>query len=387
MIESKHMNLESIVITLAEKTLPQLNDQGYMNGGHNGPYYDPETPVRNTAHWITIFAYCYKKTSNPNYLAAVVKCADYLLSKDARPMGSAFYCRTNPRKDFSNGTIGQAWAIEGLVSAYQVTSDSKYLQTAKEVFLLHPFDENYKLWKVVNVDGSYRGFDMTFNHQLWFAASGYLLLKEIDDEEIRRQCDTFMDNLPNTFKTYKNGLVCHGIINPLKFKERLHNIFDLIMYKLKSFKLNSDRRYKENGYHLFNHFAFALIKNSGYNGDFFQSKQFNQSLQYCFSSELNDWLEYEPIKKDCHLMPKVKNSDINIYGYGYNGPGFELPFIKKVFLKEDAQDDFVTPVTDKQLQYTFNEMDSSFNKNVDDPATLNARLYELVRYLNLKMDE
>jgi rhamnogalacturonyl hydrolase YesR len=188
------MEIEKLLENIGQRHLLLLNENGYIPGGHNGPYYDKETPVRNTAHWSTIFAFLYRKTNKSEYLAAVEKCADYLMSEAARPMQASYFCRTNVNKDLSNGTIGQAWAIEGLVSAYKVTNNKAYIETAREVFLLHPFDERYKLWKVVNVDGSIRQFDMTFNHQLWLAASGTVLLAELPDAEIKSQCQMFFVN-------------------------------------------------------------------------------------------------------------------------------------------------------------------------------------------------
>ena len=67
------MDLQKTIIPLAEQALEQLNKCGYILGGHNGPYYDPETPVRNTAHWITTFAYCYKATNDKKYYQVTKK--------------------------------------------------------------------------------------------------------------------------------------------------------------------------------------------------------------------------------------------------------------------------------------------------------------------------
>ena len=88
-----------------------------------------------------IFAFLYKKTEQEQYRKAVEKCADYLLSEQARPMNASFYCRTNVNKDLSNGTIGQAWAIEGLVSAYKITKQKVFLEIHKlpEVLLFAQF--------------------------------------------------------------------------------------------------------------------------------------------------------------------------------------------------------------------------------------------------------
>ncbi|MGJ8682612.1 hypothetical protein [Paraglaciecola sp.] len=377
------MNLEQILENIAEQHLPLLEEHGFIPGGHNGPYYDKETPVRNTAHWSTIFAYLYQKTQRPDYLQAVISCADYLMSVPARPMQASFYCRTNINKDLSNGTIGQAWAIEGLVSAYKVTQQKAYLETAREVFLLHPFDERYNLWKVVNVDGSIRQFDMTFNHQLWFAASGAVLLAELDDLEIKRQCDLFFNALPSMLRIYNNGLIKHGVLNSVTFIDKLRNVFDWITYKRKSIKSGKDMRYKENGYHLFNLYAFALIKQFYGDIPLFNSDKFKKALSYCFSEQLHDSLENQDRSKDINKMPKVTTDQVNIYGYSYNGPGFELPYITKVFNNELGDNSvLISQVTKKQLEYTYNHEQKSLNIHTEDQATLEARFYEYVRYIN-----
>ncbi|MDN4504243.1 hypothetical protein QX776_17680 [Alteromonadaceae bacterium BrNp21-10] len=375
---------EKLILDLAISKLDKLIELGHMPGGHNGPYYDPETPVRNTAHWTTIFAYCYKKTADEKYLNAVKTCAKYLLSKKARPMGATFYCRTNPKKDFSNGTIGQAWAIEGLVAAYKATKQQIYLETAREVFLLHPFDEKYNLWKVVNVDGSIREFDMTFNHQLWFAASGTILLAELPDPEIKRQCQLFFDALPKKMlRTYNSGLIKHAVRNSETLKEKLKNILDWSTNKLRALKSGKDLKYKENGYHLFNLYAFAIVKQHYGNIEFFKMDKFQKALSYCFSTPLHDALEKECRSRDINKMPKVTSDKINIYGYSYNAPGFELPYIAKVFNSElDDQSVLISQVIKNQLEYTFNQQQQSFNLQTEDQETLNARIYEYVRGLD-----
>ena len=90
----------------------------------------------------------------------------------------------NPGKDFCNGLIGQSWSIEALMYAANYFDIPKILKIAKEVFLLHPFDEKSGLWRRTEVNGSFLSVDETFNHQLWFAASGSLICQISTDEEI-----------------------------------------------------------------------------------------------------------------------------------------------------------------------------------------------------------
>lgn len=143
-----------------------------------------------------------------------------------------------------------------------------------------------------------------------------------------------------------------------------------------------DIRYKENGYHMFNLYAFALIKGSGANLTLFESKKFKKCLQYCFSEELMDWLENTPFEKDVHKMPNVKHTESNIYGYPYNAPGFELPFIYKVFKHQlPDYEELTDKVMRKQLARTFNQHSLLEPTLTEDPDTMQARVYELVNSL------
>ena len=49
-------NVQTIFLDSCKRALKLQNPKGEMPAGHNGPYQDPETPIRNTAHWIVSFA-------------------------------------------------------------------------------------------------------------------------------------------------------------------------------------------------------------------------------------------------------------------------------------------------------------------------------------------
>lgn len=378
------MEMKSILDSIREKKINELDKYGYIKSGHNGPYYDTETPVRNTAHFATTFCYYYQLTKENKYFDAIKKCGDYLVSREARPMDTTFFCRSNKHKDLSNGIIGAAWAIEGLVSAYKIINDKRYIEVAKKVFLLFPFDERYNLWKVIDIDGNIRGFDTTFNHQLWFAAAGTIILSVIDDKKIRRRCDLFFNNISRIFSTYSSGLIKHSILTQETGMERVKNCLNQITQTYNKITFGKSMQYKENGYHLFNLYAFALIKDHGYAIDLFKNTMFKKSLDYAFSNELYNWLERKNNKSDINIMPQIKNRTINIYGYSYNAPGFELPYITKVF-QDNLIDKrtFVESVVQKQIDLTFDKDRISFCRNTEDENTLDSRIYELIRSLHI----
>ena len=136
--------------------------------------------------------------------------------------------------------------------------------------------------------------------------------------------------------------------------------------------------YKENGYHLFNLFAFALIKKSGYSHNFFNSSEFKRIVKYGFSDSLLRNLEKNDDGKDITGLQINTRLPINRYGYSYNAPGFEMPLIQKMFNPNDV--DLTKSIFEKQLSFTYNPNGRIFDKNTDDPLTLTARIYELSRY-------
>ncbi|WP_155851847.1 hypothetical protein [Chitinivibrio alkaliphilus] len=89
---------DTIVKKIATTYMQDLAQYGYILPGHNGPYKDPETPVRNTAHAAVVFHYLAQKTGEEKYAHALAQCGEYLLSSAARPMGQTFFCRKNYRR-------------------------------------------------------------------------------------------------------------------------------------------------------------------------------------------------------------------------------------------------------------------------------------------------
>ena len=70
-------SLDDSLIEAADASLSRQRDDGSFPPGHNGPYHDPETPVRNTAHYLYLYAALYEKTKNGAYRYAVLKSLYY----------------------------------------------------------------------------------------------------------------------------------------------------------------------------------------------------------------------------------------------------------------------------------------------------------------------
>ena len=64
-------SLHEVIVSSASAALTLQRDDGSMPAGHNGPYYDPETPVRNTAHWLITFSRAYELSGAERFLDAV----------------------------------------------------------------------------------------------------------------------------------------------------------------------------------------------------------------------------------------------------------------------------------------------------------------------------
>jgi len=352
-----------------------------MPPGHNGPYRDPETPVRNTAHWLITLSRAYEWTGKGIFLELVDKFGMFLLSNRARPHGYAFNLRTKETKDRCNGLIGQAWTFEGLVEAGRLLGDCRHTCLAEEVFFQHHFDKKIGLWHRLEINGQLLPLDPTFNHQLWFAACASLIEGERSSEILRR-VTRFLDCLEMNLSVLPNGLLYHPIERLLE--EHLPGQFDLNTRTRKTVrnwllvlkdvclpekvqrekigrKTHEELIYKSIGYHAFNMFAFALLKQQIPNHPFWSSKVLEKMVTYMLTDEYRAGLED------------------NRYGYAYNPPGFEVPFSLYV-LKDLAWNDLIEISKHwigEQFRRCFNPKTKKMERNTEDPNTHTARIYEL----------
>jgi len=366
--------LEEIVISSAEKGLKLQEESGRMPPGSNGPWEDKETPVRNTSHWCITFLNTFEITDEERFLTAGEKCANFILEERFRPNGNTFQCRINPKKDYCNGLIGQAWVIEALSKAYEITKEDKYHEIAVKVFKEHPFDEILGLWKSVDTDGEILGYDTTFNHQLWFAASGSLL----KDKEINQEIDRFMDRLEENLSVHKSGLVQHklspnlnlkGLVKALKEKRT-----DIINLKIEDLdrKWNNKRIPRNNlkelavGYHSFNMYGFALLNENYSNHSFWESNKFKEALEAIDAEDYKSRVEE------------------NKYGYPYNPPGIENAYAIQTF--DNLRSERAETWLEKQFEKTFNFDTGLMERNSSDRETCSARIYEATRVSNLEVE-
>lgn len=367
-------SLYEIIVASARAALETQLDDGSMPPGHNGPYHDPETPVRNTSHWSITFLKAYEISGDDAFRAAAKRATGYLMREEFRPNGYTFWHRTKPNKDACNGLIGSAWTIEALVAAGQYLRTPGALDLASQVFLLNPLDEDVGLWRIIEIDGRDLGFDNIFNHQLWFAAAGGLLM-EGRRKDVAGMISRFLNSLSKNMAIYPNGLIKHFVAGRQGGTKagavgRTKIVAARLIKRRRLRTLNDeDLRYRAVGYHSFNLYAFAVLAKAVPDHPFWRTETFVKVLRYADSEEY------------------CRQIDDNKYGYPYNPPGFELPYAMSVFpyaFRGDLRLESAAWVSN-QLQRCFDPESNQMIGGTEDERTQAARLYEATRLADVRV--
>lgn len=348
--------IEEWLVAVTEKGARSLHEidekQLYCPGGHNGPYYDIESPVRNTAHWLISICIAFQRTQDSDYKELAQKLRTYLIETPFLKNGVYIH---RQKKDWANGVIGQAWILEAL-AVYNRIFDHPKKPSEPDIDNVFSFNSTVKAWERIDPKNNKSALDYTLNHQLWYAAS----LLEYDFKNHHKHVEVFLELLHHgSFKVRKNGLICHLLYgNSLKA--------NLLQLRYKGLE---KRKYeividKENGYHLFNLYPLARIYRHLPNHPFFTNQNFKKALSYCFSTEFKEAIELSP------------------YAYPYNAPGFEIPLIVDIFypLLSTEEQDQIEPLKhvflNQQIEKTYSINSINFSKGCPDPMTLTARIYE-----------
>lgn len=386
------LRLSDVLEAAASDAVARQRADGSLPAGHNGPYGDPETPVRNTGHWLITFLHVYDQTDEQRFLDAAERAIEYLLSDDARPHGETFYHRDAPEKNSCNGLIGQAWSIEALAVAARTLDDPEPARVAERVFRLHPFDPSLGLWKRVEIDGSVLSLDISLNHQLWFAAAGALLAQCPGvSGTVERRVETFLDRLDANLHCADSGLIYHRVrpnftprralrlartdrllfgLTALSWSGLIDNgvvraVADSPVSPVRRAPLNSEALTRKSiGYQSFNLYALALLYDCLPDHEFWESERFQRTVDYVETDEY------------------VRGLLDNRFGYPYNPPGIEVPF---------ALETFRTDVRHRQRRWLSRQFDRCYDpgstrlcRNTADPETLTARLYQATRLPDLE---
>tara|TARA_B100000315_G_C14528745_1_gene565124 strand:- start:35 stop:1078 length:1044 start_codon:yes stop_codon:yes gene_type:complete len=342
-----------------------------MPSGHNGPRFDIDTPLRTTAHWAITFLKSFQLTKDEIFMNSAERSLEYI-SSHFRKSNAAFFCRNSNRKDKSNGLIGQAWVIEALAIGGNVLKNENLLDIASNVFLNHRFNERLGLWHQLGVDGSTGPIIDTYNQQVWFALSGYLI-----DENgyynpiIEKRIDNFLKNVFNNLYLYRSGLICHGIPKrKLKDESSFSNYLEINVKKMgKSFYEQSV------GYHSFNLYAYSVLSrlSDDWDNRLRLNNKFHKALKFVLKNKYENALEN------------------NVYALQYNPTGIELAYTIITFsdIVEDVHgldaNALATYWLNKQFKAHFSMRDSYLNRNTVDANILSARLYEATRIPNISL--
>ncbi len=365
--QDSNYKLYNLILLSSKRALYLQNKEGAFSPGHNGVKNDPETPVRNTSHWLITMLKAYTISNEIIFREAAYNATKYLLSKDARPMEASFWHRKNPEKDFCNGLMGQAYTIEALSLAYNEFKDEKIKKVAEEVFLLHPFNKNTGLWRRVAVDGSHLSTDGTFNHQLWFASSGALLYKFCGNEEIGKRVNIFLDNLHINLKIYRIsyvGMIKHPLFRIASGKNRVPKQIINIIVELMQYRKNQIEHALS--YHMFNLYAFCLLKRCYPNHEIWNSNKLKRTMSFMKSKKY-----IENVENRNFMIPTIPG-------------GFETSFIERIYVLDTFFNDTDNIQEKKRLirlqfKNTYNFETNMMNKNATDPHTQAARIYKATR--------
>jgi hypothetical protein len=280
------------------------------------------------------------------------------MSRELRPGNATFHCRDKEGKDHCNGLVGQAWVMEALIKASIVFDRLDCYQLAERVFLLHRFNYKIGIWHRVEIDGTELSFDSTFNHQLWFAAVASQLYKTPVAQE---QALLFLRKVARNVSVYPNGVIFHG--SPMGSIIDYMSLGIPIFAKEVKFRLLLKRYLKalyskSIGYHGFNLYAFAMLKEN------FPSEEIWNSLLI---------KKILAIVESPNFQKELASSE---FGYFYNVSGLEIAYALEILVNnQELSESWLN----RQFEYTFLSHDFPLGRDVVDINTSIARLYQATR--------
>ena len=357
--------LYDLIVQSAATGLTLQNIDGSFPKGHDGPWNNEDTFLRTTSHWALLIAKAYELTNEKKYLYAVVKACNFLINQDARPYKYTFLCReNNPSKDKCNGLIGQAWVLEALILIGRQLSEQKFLEIAKNVIQVHPYDYNKHSWSAVEIDGTVLGECTTLNQQVWFSAMVVTLGNFLHDDQLLFAGMDFFSNLHKKI-TFTGGVIQHSY-SQAQWKVKKWG--RQLLSQMNKNEHNSFQMTLSISYLTFLLYGMAFaIDNShiSLNKEFFM-----KAVRYIESNYPYGYLE-----NPCS------------YRWSYNPVGIEMAYVLQVFnhnIESFSLDNSRWLM--KQFEGYFDFEKSLLNKNTADPDILASRLYEAVRLDNYRFN-
>ncbi|WP_156680812.1 hypothetical protein [Sphingomonas profundi] len=326
---------------------------GALLPGRNGAYGHPETPVRNSAHWLLSFCLAHHASGEASFRANAERALAFLLAcVDQVPGGVPV--RHAPGKDVTNGVLGQAHVVEALFYAAVVLGRPEAWQAGIDLIQRHRFNPAWQGWDRVTPSGKYLTPDDTFNHQLYFAAT--IALFAMHEPSLRPDLDRFVAGLRTSLRIRDDGRIAHMLLESgglaRQAKRRLRE-------PAHARALAS----KEANYHLYNMYAFALLASTGLplhlegRADWLRAVAFVDGAQVAKRLTTAMWADGLPS--------------------GTETAAADLAFFRQTFGDPASAD---LALAEAQLRFTAGP-DGSFSLYSPDPVTQRARSYRYWRLL------
>lgn len=364
--------LADFIIKCSTAGLEVQKEDGSMPPGHNGPWLDPETPVRNTAHWAITFLEALQITGEDRFKKAALNALNFLEGPLARPHNKTFHCREKGPKEQCNGLIGQAWAMEALIVGASRLEKPELASLAMEVFKIHPFESNLGLWEMVEIDGIPIGFKRTTNQQVWFAVMGAELAAFTKNKEAEQKVSLFLKNLPGILGTNEDGCFFHRFQLPdgvsVSREQRSLRKNPEILYRTRmsssGFVLEENPLQLMVGYHSFLLHGLARLKRTYPENPVWQTPALNRAINF--------------VQKDIYQ----KTIWDNPFCFRYNPTGLEVAFSLGEFEKGEETLSKQKEWVQRQIGNFFDDQKNLMTLGSPDPNTSAARFYQSYDLLN-----
>ncbi len=346
----------------AEAALDLQHSDGSFPPSRNGVYDQNETLVRTTSYWLAVLCEVYERTERDIFRDAANHSANYLLSDEARPYGHTYHSRSVKGKDRCDGLVGQSGPIRGLGRAGRILNRPELIETARNVFDIHPFCSEIGLWERVEITGERLSFDRTLNHQITFAATAAELIDEY--EYVNQIVERFLNLLPQNVTTHESGIFRHlvepSIYTTLRYSlsnkgwnNLLWNEVVTALYRVKNLNWQ-----KEKGYHLTNIVWLALLKGKYPNHAVWENRKIQNAISVFTPNEEKKQLKTNNLKF-----------------------GSVLPYIDKAIVFEQfglASKSKITNLLSRCISNKYDSETGLLTQNAEDPMIQAASISRLI---------
>lgn len=367
---------EEVFLAAAGSLTRQIVDIGegkaLFPGGRNGPYFDIESPVRNSAHALCTMAVAHSLTGEPVFLSRGKALARYLLADHEFLMNGVTVHRQRAPKDWCNGVIGPAWLIEGLTLGGQLLDIPEAIELAGALATAQPFDASAALWRREDPRKGTRGLDRTLNHQAYFAAAVARATRTAGSRRASSAVAAFLSHLAQGgLRVGSSGLIVHHVAGRNEEGGNLHGLKERALRRARNSPtllrirnggrgVSPDMRERDHGYHIYSLFTLANLRQSIPEDPLWSGTPLRAALALVVS---DGWLAA---------------LDENRYAYPYNAPGLELPLVARAF--GDLEPRLLAAsehALARQVERSLDPESGLFVRSTSDRLTLSARIYEL----------